>query len=69
MRRRNAAIGLAMVAVVAFFFLAPAVPMNIIPCFSGGSGYASLSYRLFYIGEICLGGHFAWATFNDQNCI
>jgi hypothetical protein len=68
MRRRNVAISLAIVAVVAFFFLAPAVPMNIIPCFNGGSGYASLSYRLFYVGEIYLGGHFSWANFNDQDC-
>jgi len=59
--------GIAVVVVVAFFFV-PVVPMNIVPCVFVGNGYASLSYRLFYAGEIYLGGHFTWATFNDQNC-
>ncbi len=61
-------VGIAIVVVVVFISV-PVVPMNIIPCFVVGNGYASLSYRLFYVGEIYLGGHFTWATFNDQNCI
>jgi hypothetical protein len=67
-RRTPTAVGVVVVALALLFFLAPVVPMNIIPCFSGGSGYASPSYRLFYAGEIYLGGHFSWATFNDQRC-
>ena len=59
--------GVVIVVVVVFFF-APVVPMNIVPCFIVGNGYASLSYRLFYVGEIYLAGRFTWATFNDQNC-
>jgi hypothetical protein len=69
-RRTLIAAGVLGVALVAFFFCAPVVPMNIIPCFAPphGEGYASLSYRLFYVGEIYLGSHFEWATFNDQHC-
>jgi Sec-independent protein secretion pathway component TatC len=69
MRRRFlTAVGVVAVAFALIFFFAPAFPMNIVPCFLSGSGYASLSYRLFYAGEIYLGGHFEWATFNDQGC-
>ena len=72
MRRRTLiAAGVLGVALVAFFF-APVVPMDIVPCVVHGTGYASPSYRLFYVGEIYLGGyfgHFEWATFNGQNCI
>jgi hypothetical protein len=71
MRRRllTAAVVVA-VAFALFFFFVPAVPMNIIPCFfdGRGSGYASLSYRMFYSGEIYLGGHLEWAAFNAQYC-
>jgi hypothetical protein len=68
-RRTLTAAGLFGVAFIAlFFFYAPVVPMNIVPCFPNGHGYASLSYHLFYAGEINLGNHLQWATFNDQLC-
>jgi len=56
--------------IVMFFVFAPVAPMNIIPCFpdGNGNGYASISYHLFYVGEIYRGGQFSWSTFNDQNC-
>jgi hypothetical protein len=72
MRRRNAAIVLAILAVVAFFIFVPAVPISL--CNNEGNGFASLSYRLLYTGEIYLGGHFSYenvalaVTFNAQNC-
>lgn len=60
---------------VVFFFFAPIVPMLIIPCQYYGSGYASLSYRLFHIGEgyfpptPSVSRGFYWLTESYANCV
>ena len=72
MKKRTALILAAGVfAFVLFFFLAPVVRMDIIPCQYFGSGYASLSYFLFNTGEAYLShqGHFFWLTQSYANCI
>jgi hypothetical protein len=70
MRKARLAIGLcASVLIIAFFFVAPVVSANIIPCLVGENGYTSLSYHYFHIGEIDLNGRFSWSTQDYSNCI
>ncbi len=58
-------------AFLAFFFFAPVIHMNIIPCLIHREGYVSPSYYLFNVGEgyFSYSGHFAWLTENYSNCI
>jgi len=61
MRRRNVAVGLAIVAVVAFLFLFPMVSVGPIippPCPLGGCNYpmyGSLTYWAFKVGGVWMG--------------
>ena len=65
----------ACVFVTAFFFFAPTIPMDIIPCQHFGFGYASLSYRLFHIGEgyfpptPSVSRGFYWLTQSYADCV
>lgn len=63
------AVGVFLTIFVLFFFFAPIVWMNIIPCLLHRDGYASLSYYLFNIGATYLNGHFTWFTQNYSKCI
>ncbi len=56
-------------AFLLFFFFAPVVWMNIIPCIAYGYGYSSISRALFNVGEGYIGGHLIWMTENYHNCI
>ena len=67
-RGRTIVAGGLVAAFVLFFFLVPVVPMNIVPCFNGGDGYASLSYRLFYVGMTTTNGDFGWVAHNYSGC-
>ena len=71
--RLRGKVGIALTIVVAlslFFVFVPAVQMKIFPCVTNpfGYGYASLSYRLFHVGETVSYGHFAWMTQNLPAC-
>ncbi len=70
MRRQPLLIdGVSLGVFLLFFFFVPVVWMNIIPCFSLGHGFSSLSYYLFNAGETYLNGHLVWMTESYANCI
>ena len=68
-RKEKLAVGVAVVVLVVFFFAAPVVWTNIIPCFNGGYGFASLSYRLLHTGVIFINGQLSWNAHDFSNCI
>jgi len=68
-RRTKVAISVFVVAFTVFFFFIPAVPMDVIPCWAGGKGFATLSYVFFSYGEVFVGTRFFWATQSEANCI
>jgi len=67
-RTTKMAVGVAVVVLMVFFFVAPVVWTNIIPCVNGGYGFSSLSYRLLHIGETFINGQFSWNTQAYSNC-
>ena len=69
MRRVSAIAGGAWVIIILlFFFLVPVVKMDIEPCIPRGTGYVSLSYRIFYVGMTRGGARLAWLTQNLAHC-
>ena len=68
-KRTTLIIGVCACASFLFFFLAPVVWMDIIPCVPQGYGYSSFSRALFNIGEGYMNGHLFWMTENYANCI
>jgi len=68
-KRTTLIIAVCVPAFLLFFFLAPVVWMDIIPCMPYGSGYSSISRALFNIGEGYINGHLFWMTENYANCI
>jgi len=69
-RRSLIAVAALVVAILAFFFYVPVVPMTVFPCLPGGPGYVSLSYYLFFYGEtVSTAGQWLWLTQSYANCV
>jgi hypothetical protein len=69
MKRASAiAAGAWVIIILLFFFVVPVVKMDIAPCIPRGTGYVSISYRIFYFGMTHSGARFVWLTQNLAHC-